>query len=75
LPEKYRFLLFEDKREVELDQGWKYHPKRNDDKKQRNCLIPFSPLKDDDKNKNRDQVRHYPDFAGGSGLKIVFARL
>lgn len=57
-----------------LAQGWRYNPKRDDDKQLHNCLLPFSKLKDNDKNKDREQVRHYVDFLAGVGWKIVANR-
>ena len=56
-----------------LAQGWCYKPVRNDAKKEHNCLIPFSKLMDRDKAKDRDTIRHYPEFARKAGMKIVFA--
>ncbi|MBI5605951.1 MAG: hypothetical protein HY879_21665 [Deltaproteobacteria bacterium] len=55
-----------------LEKGWCYNPKRDDEKKQHDCLIPFSKLSDKDKGKDRDTIRHYPDFAREAGMKIVF---
>ena len=54
-----------------LSKGWTYHPKRDDDRKRHNCLQPFSDLKEEDRTKDRQQVRHYPEFLRAVGLKIV----
>ncbi len=54
-----------------FDNGWQHAPKRNDDKKLHNCLVPFSVLDRADKDKDREQVRHYPGFSRRAGKKIV----
>jgi hypothetical protein len=60
-----------------LENGWTYHPdgdtKEQRAKKHHNCLKPFTQLKGEDQAKDREQVRHYPDFAIRAGYKIVFA--
>ena len=55
-----------------MERGWRYAPERNNEKKLHPCLLPFSDLKDVDRNKDRDQIRHYPDFARRAGKRIVF---
>ncbi len=55
-----------------LAQGWCYNPKRNDEKKQHDCITPFSKLSDKNKGKDVDTVRHYHEFARKAGMKIVF---
>lgn len=57
-----------------LEQGWNYDPIRKDEKKQHNCLVPFSKLQDKDKHKDRESIRHYPEFAREAGMKIVFVQ-
>ncbi len=54
-----------------FDNGWQHAPKRNDKSKLHNCLVPFSSLGRGDKDKDREQIRHYPDFARLAGKKIV----
>jgi hypothetical protein len=54
-----------------FENGWQHAPKRNDDKKLHNCLVPFSALDRADKDKDREQIRHYPEFARRAGKKIV----
>jgi hypothetical protein len=54
-----------------FERGWQYAPKRDDGKKLHNCLVPFSNLDRSDKDKDREQIRHYPDFARRAGKKIV----
>ncbi len=55
-----------------FDNGWTYHPKRDDKQRRHNCLKPFTQLKETDRTKDREQVRHFPDFADKAGFKIVF---
>lgn len=57
-----------------FDNGWSYHPKRDNNQKRHDLLKPFTGLKEADKTKDREQVRHYPDFAERAGYKIVFVR-
>lgn len=56
-----------------LSKGWRYGPNREDKKKIHNCLAPYSQLRESDADKDRDSIRHYPDFARKAGLKIAFA--
>ena len=57
-----------------FEQGWRYAPKRNDEEKHHNCLLPFTELSDAERNKDREHVRHFPAFSKLAGLKIVFQR-
>jgi len=36
-----------------IAQGWKYGPKRNNDTKEHNCLVPYEDLSDDEKEFDR----------------------
>ncbi|MBI4517154.1 MAG: AAA family ATPase [Deltaproteobacteria bacterium] len=56
-----------------LQQGWRYAAKKDEDHKRHDCLLPFAELAEVQKNKDRDAIRHYPDFAKEAGKKIVFA--
>jgi hypothetical protein len=56
-----------------LSRGWRYGPKREEDRRIHNCLVPYSQLRKSDADKDRDSIRHYPDFARAAGLKIAFA--
>lgn len=56
-----------------FENGWSYHPKRDNKKLRHDCLKPFTELKEADRFKDREQVRHYPQFAKIAGQKIVFA--
>ena len=53
-------------------EGWQYDEGRDDDNRRHNCLRPFNELREVDKEKDRDNIRHYPDFAREAGFKIVF---
>ncbi len=55
-----------------LSRGWRFGPKRIEDKKIHNCLAPYSRLGKSDADKDRNSIRHYPDCARTAGLKIVF---
>jgi hypothetical protein len=54
-------------------EGWRYAEKRDDQAKLHNCLVPYRELSEKDRNKDRNSVLHYPDFARRAGWKIVFA--
>jgi len=53
-------------------QGWTYNEKREDEKCLHNCLLSFSKLNDNDKDKDVNSIRHYPNFARTAGMKIIF---
>jgi hypothetical protein len=53
-------------------EGWQYAEARDDDNRRHNCLRPFNELREIDKEKDRDTIRHYPDFAMEADFKIVF---
>lgn len=56
-----------------LDQGWQYGPKKEPAKKLHHCLKPYLKLGDVERNKDRDSIRHYLDFAAAARMKIVEA--
>ncbi|MGO9531419.1 MAG: RyR domain-containing protein [Syntrophobacteraceae bacterium] len=60
--------------EWHFTKGWHYAPvkKKNKKKKLHNCLLPFLQLSAEDKHKDRETIRHYPDFARTAKMKIVF---
>ncbi len=61
-----------------LSQGWK-HGKTKDpaklneepQKKTHPCLRPYAELSDEERNKDRNTIRHYPDYAKKAGMKFV----
>jgi hypothetical protein len=63
-----------------LDQGWQYGPQKprteltkapDPEKRFHPCLKPYTELSDEERNKDRNSVRHFFDVAHGAGLKIV----
>lgn len=55
-----------------LSKGWHYDKVRDDANMKHNALVPYAELKQSDKAKDRDVVRHYPDMTRLAGFKIVF---
>jgi hypothetical protein len=54
-----------------LQRGWTYHEHRDDSRRRHPCLKPYSELKESEKDKDRNSVRHFPDFAREAGYKLV----
>ena len=54
-----------------LDQGWQWGPVKDENKQTHPCLKPYALLPDQEKNKDRNAVRHYPDFARGARMHIT----
>jgi hypothetical protein len=50
---------------------WRYAPIRDDRQKLQDCLLPYSQLPEHQKEKDRQQVRRYPEFAAIAGYRIV----
>jgi hypothetical protein len=57
--------------EWHLARDWRYGPKTDTAKRIHQCLRPFTQLPKTETDKDRDSIRHYPDFARRAGLKIV----
>ena len=64
--------------EWHLSQGWQWGEKKDPAKlteepeiKTHPCLIAYAKLNDKERNKDRNSIRHYPDFADAAGMKIV----
>lgn len=55
-----------------LSTGWKYAEKRDDAKQVHHAIVPYVELLEDDKKKDRNTVRHIPDFVDRAGLRIVW---
>lgn len=53
-------------------EGWQYADVRDDENHRHDCLRPYNELREVDKEKDRDSIRHYPDFAQTAGFRIVF---
>lgn len=54
-----------------LNNGWSYGESRNDSKKIHNLLTPYKDLLEQDKEKDRNSVRSYPEIVKMAGYKIV----
>jgi hypothetical protein len=59
--------------EWHISKGWRYADKRNDNERFHNCLKPYYQLKQEERDKDRNSIRHFPDFAREAGMQIVFA--
>ena len=51
--------------------GWVYSPVRDDETKNHPCLVQYAGLSEQEKEKGRHAVRHYPDIVELAGCKIV----
>ncbi len=56
------------------DNSWKYNKDRDDSKKQHPCIRKFSLLREEDKQKDRDQVEKYFDFLSTAEFGIAVER-
>jgi hypothetical protein len=54
-----------------MKNGWKYHEVRDDSKRVHDCLKPYLMLSENNKEKDRNAVRHYPDILKEAKYKIV----
>ncbi len=57
--------------EWHLDQGWQQGPQKDPATKTHPCLKPYVSLSDEERNKDRNTIRHYPGFANAGDMKIV----
>lgn len=51
--------------------GWTWAATRDDAAKQHPSMLPYEQLTEREKEKDRSNVRHYPDFAARAGCRIV----
>jgi hypothetical protein len=51
-------------------QGWTYGPTRDDARKHHPCLLPWEPLPEAEKQKDRDTVRSVPLLVSKAGFQI-----
>lgn len=51
--------------------GWIWGENRDDDAKRHPSMLAYAQLPEREKNKDRDNVRHYPEFAARTGYRIV----
>jgi hypothetical protein len=57
--------------EHKIKNGWRYNPQRNDVKKEHDCLKSYRLLREEDKEKDRNSVRMYPELLGIVKYKII----
>ncbi len=57
-----------------LDQGWKLGSKKDPDARTHPCLRPYMQLTDRERNKDRNCIRHYLEYAQRAEMKIVARR-
>lgn len=55
-----------------LADGWKLAAERDDDLRRHDCLRPFHELREWDKEKDRNSVRHFLDVVREARIKIMF---
>ena len=55
-----------------VSEGWKFDETRDDERHLHDCLRPFHELREIDKEKDRNSVRHFPDFVRRAGFSITF---
>ena len=53
--------------------GWRLGPARDDAAKRHPSMVPYARLPEAEKQKDRNNVRQYPDFAARAGYRIVRA--
>ncbi len=52
--------------------GWRHDKKRDDDKLLHPALVPYTELSEQDKGKDRNSVRHFPDMIARTDYRIVW---
>ena len=56
--------------EEKLSEGWKYRPTKDPEKKTSPYLVPWNDLPEEEKDKDRDQVRGLPQFLAKARFEI-----
>ena len=56
--------------EQKYRDGWVHGMQRNDKEKIHNLLIPYGALTDDEREKDKEAVLHYPEIVKMAGFKI-----
>jgi hypothetical protein len=51
--------------------GWSWAPTRDDAAKHHPSMLPYAQLPEREKEKDRNNIRHYPEFAARAGYRIV----
>jgi ryanodine receptor 2 len=54
-----------------IAEGWKYGPKRNDERKEHPCLVPYSELPETEKEYDRKTAIETLKAIGSLGLRII----
>lgn len=57
----------------QLSEGWRHGITRDDQHRLHDCLIPYNELREIDRQKDRESVLHYQDFARSVKWKITFS--
>jgi hypothetical protein len=50
--------------------GWRWAATRDDARKLHPDMLPYGKLPEREKGKDRNTIRHYPDFAARAGYRI-----
>jgi hypothetical protein len=58
--------------EERQSQGWRYGSPRHDARKIHWLLVPYVELPENEKDKDRNQIRSYPGIVAAAGLRITF---
>ena len=56
-------------------EGWRYAEVRDDDARKHDCLRPYHELREEDREKDRATVRHFPDFVARVGFHVDFRQV
>lgn len=51
--------------------GWRWAETRDDASKLHSAMLPFAKLPEPEKGKDRNSIRHHPDFAARADYRIV----
>jgi hypothetical protein len=54
-----------------VQAGWSWAAIRDDAAKHHPSMLPYAELSEREKEKDRSNIRHYPDFAARAGCRIV----
>jgi hypothetical protein len=60
--------------EQRIKNGWRRGKSRDDKNKVHPLLIPYADLPDEEKEKDRDSVRHFPDMVANAKYRIVWLK-
>jgi hypothetical protein len=60
--------------QVKQQDGWKFGPVTDKDKKLNQCLVPWTDLPEEEKEKDRDMVRGIPKMLARGGYAVIKTR-